>query len=119
MKKVFRGLTTAVLEGNAWKKLVDPSVTRGLTAYPRKPTDQQRLGVRFDYDGEITIDDIVYHKYQMQPNAGDDIPATIKNWRDANGGTHAVMANVYVKKNGTKEDVEEALKGIFDSVQGV
>jgi len=46
----------------------------------------------------------------MQPNAGNDIPSTIKNWRDANGGTHAGMANVLAKKDGTKEDVEAALE---------
>lgn len=36
--------------------------------------DQTRLGVRFDYDGVIIINGIEYNKYQMQPNAGNDIP---------------------------------------------
>lgn len=69
--------------------------------------DAERLQrVRWDYSGEIKRGDTVYHKFKLQPNAG-KVPSTIKNWRDANGGTHAVMADVYVKKDGTKEDVEE------------
>lgn len=69
--------------------------------------DAERLQrVRWDYSGEIKRGDTVYHKFKLQPNAG-KVPSTIKNWRDANGGTHAIMADVYVKKDGTKEDVEE------------
>jgi hypothetical protein len=44
----------------------------------------------------------------LQPKAG-NIPSTIKGWRDANGGSHALMAKVFVKKDGTKEDVKNAL----------
>ena len=51
-------------------------------------------------------------------NAGGDIPSTIKNWRDANGGTHAVMANVYVKKDGTQEDVKAALAAAHGEITG-
>lgn len=118
MKSQIRAIKNAVIEGSAWKKLTKPSVRQGQTAFPKKPTDQERLGVRFDYDGEITIDNTVYHKYQMQPNAGDGIPSTIKQWREANGGTHAVMADVYVKKDGTKEDVEESLNSASSQVKG-
>jgi len=89
-----------------------------MTAYPKKPADQKRLGIRFDYDGDVTIDNTEYHKYEMQPNAGNDIPARIRRWREANGGTHAVMASVYVKKGGTKKDVEEGLRKANDEVMG-
>lgn len=46
------------------------------------------------------------------------MPSTIKQWREANGGTHAVTADVFVKKDGTKEDVEEGLKAAINQVQG-
>jgi hypothetical protein len=52
----------------------------------------------------------------MQPNAG-KIPFSIQQWREKNGGTHAVMATALVKKGGTKNDVkkrlEEAAKSIW------
>ncbi|KAG2115176.1 uncharacterized protein F5147DRAFT_769636 [Suillus discolor] len=51
----------------------------------------------------------------LQANAG-KVPSTIKQWREANGGTHAVMADVFVKKDGTKEDVEEGLEAAINYV---
>ena len=111
-------VSDSVVSSNGWKKLARPTVGRGSTAYPKDPAEQQRLGVRYDYDGEITRDGTVYHKFQMQPNAGNDIPSTIKKWRDANGGTHAVMTKVFVKKDGTKEDVESALAEAHKEIEG-
>lgn len=49
-----------------------------------------------------------YHKYQCKPNAG-RIPSSVREWREANGGTHAVMASILIKKDGTKEDVQTAV----------
>lgn len=118
MQKYIRFVNTS-LEASGWKKLTNPTVGRGQTAFPKKPADQQRLGIRFEYDGEITVDGIECHKYQMQPNAGDDIPSTVKAWRNANGGTHAVMADVFIPKDGTKEDVAEAIKAAGSTIQGV
>ena len=110
MERAFKPVMTSALEGNNWHKLTEPTVARGRTVFPTKPADKERLGVRFDYDGEITIGGIVYHKYQIQPNAGNKIPPTVKNWRESNGGTHAVIADLYVKKGGTKADVEASLR---------
>ena len=77
-----------------------------MTAFPKTPAQQERFGVRYDYDGEITGEDgTTYHK---QPNAG-KTPTSIKRWKEKEGGTHAVMANVFVKKHGTKADVKDAL----------
>lgn len=46
----------------------------------------------------ITNDDgKEYHKYQSQPNAR-KIPSSIRQWRDRNGGTHAVMTTLYIPK---------------------
>lgn len=119
MQRFLQKVSESVVSSNGWKKLARPTVGRGLTAYPKDPAEQQRLGVRYDYDGEITGGDgTVYHKFQMQPNAGNDIPSTIKNWRDANGGTHTVMANVLVKKDGTKEDVKDALAEAHKVITG-
>ena len=118
MQRFLAGVTEAVIDSNGWKKLLNPTVTRGSTAWPRDSGEQERYGVRYDYDGEQEIDGVVYHKFQMQPNAG-KIPSTIKNWRSNAGGTHAVMAKVFVPKDGDKSSVETALneahKGITDA----
>lgn len=119
MQKFLRASSEYILSQSGWKKLAYPTVGRGLTAYPKTSGDLQRLGIRYDYDGEITGQDgIVYHKFQMQANAGDDIPNTIKNWRAANGGTHSIMADVYVKKDGGKEDVRAALEVAHKGIKG-
>ncbi|KAH9956474.1 hypothetical protein BGW80DRAFT_252442 [Lactifluus volemus] len=119
MQKALGKVVAYVVEGNAWTKLTNPAVVRGRTVFPLKEADKQRLGIRFDYDGEATRNGTLCHKYQMQPNAGDDIPASIKRWRDKKGGTHEVMADVYVKKEGTKDDVKKALEEAMAKVQGV
>lgn len=80
------------------KKFFEPTVNRGQTVWPKSPADLLRYGVRWDYDGVVTKDDgKEYHKYQLQPNAG-KIPSSIRLWRDANGGTHAVMATLYIPR---------------------
>jgi hypothetical protein len=85
------------------------TVARGRTAIPSAKKDQQNLGLRADYDNDfIAPDGVKYHKYQIQPNSGDDIPASIKEWRNKNGGTHAVMGDLYVKAGGSKEDVSDS-----------
>lgn len=108
MFKSLGNAVTKAVEGNRWTKFSNPSAGRGKTVFPTGSKDQENLGVRWDYDGETNIGGDTYHKFQMQPNAG-KIPAGIKDWRERNGGTHAVMASAYVKKDGTKEDVREAL----------
>ena len=61
----------------------------------------------------------MYYKYQMQANAGDKIPSIIKNWRGkAEGGTHAVMADVLIPKGGEKNDVKEALEKAHKEIRG-
>ena len=118
MKKVIRTAIGQATEGNTWQKFANPSAGRGNTVFPKSKAEQERIGIRWDYDGQVEKDGTVYHKFQLQPNAG-KVPSTIKRWRDANGGTHAVMASVLVKKDGTKEDVETALKEGAESVHGV
>lgn len=65
----------------------------------------------FGYDGEVTEGGVVYHKDQCQPNAG-RIPSSVREWREANGGTYAVMASILIKKDGTKEDVQSAVDDV-------
>jgi hypothetical protein len=89
---------------NAAKKLTNVSVGRGKTAYPKTPKDLENLGIRWDYDGEVEYDGTLYNKFQIQPNAG-KIDSTIRQWREKNGGTHAVMGVMYVKKGGSVDDV--------------
>lgn len=119
MQRFLSGITDAALNSNGWKKLLNPTVLRGNTAWPKQSGDQEKHGVRYDYDGEKEIDGVVYHKYQMQANAGDKIPSTIKNWRGkAEGGTHAVMAVVLIPKGGGKNDVKEALERAHKGIRG-
>lgn len=99
----------------AWTKLVQPTVDRGQTLWPGSTRDQLNFGIRFDYDGVITQGGVEYHNYQLQPNAG-KIPASIAEWRKKNGGTHAVMSSILIKKGGTKDDVKEAIKKAFKDV---
>ncbi|KAF2718972.1 hypothetical protein K431DRAFT_348300 [Polychaeton citri CBS 116435] len=68
------------MEDNTWKKLASPSATRGKTVHPKTSAEQETLGTRWDYDGEITKADGVYHKYQLQANAG-KVPSSIKHWQ--------------------------------------
>ncbi|PPQ83051.1 hypothetical protein CVT24_011990 [Panaeolus cyanescens] len=109
MQRFLATVTEAVVSGPGWKKFVKPTVGRGNTAWPRSPDEQQRHGVRYDFDKEVTRDGKVYNKFQMQPNAG-KVPSVIKTWREkAPRGTHSVMAEVLVPKDGNEEDVEKAL----------
>ncbi|KAJ5981940.1 hypothetical protein N7451_012040 [Penicillium sp. IBT 35674x] len=117
MQKALKSAIGKAVEGNAWQKFTNPSAGRGKTAFPKAQAEKERIGVRFDYDGEVTKADTVYHKFQMQPNAG-KVPSSIKRWRDSNGGTHAVMAVALVKKDGSKEDAEKGLNEAAGSVQG-
>ena len=115
------GKTLTVVKSDAvkaWKKLAKPTVSRGETAFPKSQKDQQRLGVRFDYDGEVTRNGTQYHKYQVQPNAG-KVPTSIENWKKKNGGTHAVMGSIFVKRDGTQEDVEAGVKEGLDEIEGM
>ena len=57
------------------------------------------------------------HKYNVQPNADKAVPSAIQRWREANGGTYAILVTVYVKKDGTKEDVERALEDACKDVK--
>nr|POE94650.1 hypothetical protein CFP56_16887 [Quercus suber] len=80
------------------RKFYQPSVARGKTVWPKTAADLLRYGVRWDYDGVIKLSDGKdYHKYQLQPNAG-NIPSTLKRWREANGGTHAVIGVMYIEQ---------------------
>ena len=69
-----------------------------------------------DYDGDVAKTDGLYHKLQMQPNAG-KVPSSIEEWKKKHGGTHAVMATALVKKGGTKDDVRQGLEEAANSVE--
>lgn len=115
MQKTLKNAVSKAVEGNTWKKFTNPSAGRGKTAFPKGQAEQERVGVRWDYDGEVVKGDNTYHKFQMQPNAG-KVPSSIKRWREDHGGTHAVMATALVKKDGSKEEVEAGLAEATESV---
>lgn len=108
--KIIKSLIAEAIKGNTWKKFANPSAARGKTAYPQTSGDQERYGIRFDYDTLVDRDGngTMFHTFKMQPNKG-KIPSSIKLWRDKNG-TDAIMATVWVKKDATAEDVEAALE---------
>ncbi|PPQ75139.1 hypothetical protein CVT25_007938 [Psilocybe cyanescens] len=106
--KIFKALSGEVMKGNLWKKFTEPTVGRGKTAYPKTSADQEKFGIRFDYDMVVTQEDgTEYHMFKMQANAG-KIPSCIKAWRDKHG-TDAVISKVLIKKDGTMEEVRDAL----------
>ncbi len=98
-------------------KFFKPSVCRGKTVWPKTSTDLLRYGVRRDYDGVVTYENKKCHKFQLQPIAG-KIPSTIKQWRDKNGGTHAVIGVMYIPVDidpdgkVLEEAAKEALKDV-------
>lgn len=112
--KALTKLTDPIVR-NAWKKLVEPTVSRGKTAWPKSEADQLRYGIRFDYDGIVSVDGVDHYKFQCQPNNG-RIPSSIKDWREKNGGTHAVMTTIQIKKGATEKEVREALDKAFKEV---
>lgn len=132
--KQFSKVTTQCVQGGGWKKLVLPKVAPGLTSWPA-PADQPAVGVRADFVREVivkeevtrkdeatqqdvvTFEDVIYNEFKVQPNHG-KISSFFKNWRDANGGTHAVMATMLVKKGGEKADVEKAWDDVAKVVKG-
>lgn len=107
--KVIKSFIAEVMKGNQWRKFANPPAARGKTAFPKRPADQEKFGIRFDYDREVTQDDgRVFHMFKMQPNAG-KILRSIKAWRDKKG-TDAVMATALVKKGANRKEVEAALQ---------
>jgi hypothetical protein len=115
MNKIFDNARSAAAK--AAKKFTNVSVNRGKTTYPKKPKDLENLGIRWDYDGEVEDNGILYNKFQVQPNAG-KVPSTIREWREKNGGTHAVMGVMYVKKGGSSEDVTEGWDKFEEEFKG-
>lgn len=112
MKKVWDKVRSAVMDKAT--KFLNVKVNRGRTAFPSTSKEKQNLGIRFDFDGEETAEDgSVYNLFQVQPNAG-DVPSAVKKWRDKNGGSHAVMGVVKVKKDGTDEDVKEGVDNFME-----
>ena len=115
MNKVFAAVEKAL--SGASKKFTSVSVNRGKTAFPKASKDLENLGIRFDYDGEVSENGLTYNKFQVQPNAG-KIPSSVKQWRDSNGGTHAVMGSMRVKKGGTADDVKEGFEKFKEDFKG-
>ena len=82
-----------------------------------EPKDLENLGIRWDFDGEVEASGIVYNKFQVQPNAG-KVPSTIREWREKNGGTHAIMGVMYVKKGGSAQDVADGWDNFQSEFKG-
>lgn len=105
-------LAGALKSGKSW---LNQQLEGGKTQWPKSQSDLENQGVRFDYDGTIDDNGQVYHKYQVQPNAG-KIPSSWREWRDKNGGTHAVIGSVKIKEGATKDEVESSLKSLEEKL---
>jgi hypothetical protein len=114
--KALKSVGRALGDSGAWKKLANPTVGRGKTAWPKSSVELENVGVRFDYDEEVTQNGTVFHKFQCQPNAG-KISASLKDWREKHGGTHAVITTVFNKKGATKSEVLQAVEEAMNSVK--
>jgi hypothetical protein len=108
-------LVPQLFRSNIWIKFTKPAVKAGATVWPKTAADQERVGVRFDYAGEVEQEGVVYHKFQCQPNAG-KIPSSIKQFRDKYG-THANIGSLLVKKDGNEEDVRSSMDEFMDSIK--
>lgn len=92
--KVIKSLIAEAVKGNTWTKFANPSAARGKTAFPKTQAEQEKYGIRFDYDTLVKKEGQEYHTFKMQPNRG-KIPSSIKSWRDKNG-TDAVSKVCFV-----------------------
>ncbi|KAH7886526.1 hypothetical protein F5I97DRAFT_1807787 [Phlebopus sp. FC_14] len=124
MQRAIGIAITSLLEGNGWQKLSNPSVGRGATALPKKPSDVVRIGLRLDYDSFIERGEgeekVKWHRYKLQVNAGDSIPNAFKGWRNKQKkGTHAVMATVEIRDGAGKDEITAVLKEATKDVEGV
>ncbi|KAL8851641.1 MAG: hypothetical protein Q9221_003478 [Calogaya cf. arnoldii] len=122
MRKCFDHALSQNTSSGAWTNLAKVTVSPGRTAWPTSPRMKEAIGVRFDYKGEEVVKGkdnttTTYNLFNVQPNAG-KAPASIINWRERNGGTHAVMAVARVKKGGNQDDVEAAIKEVANIVVG-
>ncbi|KAL8646017.1 MAG: hypothetical protein Q9226_007045 [Calogaya cf. arnoldii] len=120
MRKCFHHALSQNTSSGAWTKLAKVTVSPGRTAWPTSPRMKEAIGVRFDYKGEEVVKGkdnttTTYNLFNVQPKAG-KTPASIIDWRNRNGGTHAVMAVARVKKDGTQDDVEAAFKEVANYV---
>lgn len=115
MNKVLSTVGDAA--AGAAKKFTNVSVGRGKTAFPKAPKQLENLGLRFDFDGEVQRNGITYNKFQVQPNAG-KVNSTIRAWKEKNGGSHAVMGVMYVKKDGDVNDVKEGFQAFENEFKG-
>ncbi|KAF2258096.1 hypothetical protein CC78DRAFT_556709 [Lojkania enalia] len=102
--KALKSVGRALGDSSAWKKLANPTVGRGKTAWPKGSTELESIGDRFNYDEEC------------QPSAG-KIPASLKVWRERHSGTHAVITTVLIKKGGTKLEVLQAVKEAMRNIK--
>ena len=58
MNKVFNKVEQSLVGSAVSKKLTSVSVSRGKTAWPKAEKDLTNLGIRFDFDGEVTQNSI-------------------------------------------------------------
>ncbi len=105
-------------QNQGWKKLVKNSVALHKTAFPKTQPELERLGVRFDFAGQVEEGGKTLNRFEVQVNDGQKIPSSWKKWRESHKkGTHGVVAIVKVPDGGTKEDVKAALDAVNEEIK--
>ena len=118
MQALCEKLKRTLLDGKGWEKLTRVTVKEGEIAQPTNPLKRTELGVRFIYIGQVVCEDGIYNRFFMKPNAG-NIQTTLKKWRNWRGqasGAHTTMAEMFVKRNGSKKDVEKGIDRVTEEV---
>ncbi|KAL8919756.1 MAG: hypothetical protein Q9208_006622 [Pyrenodesmia sp. 3 TL-2023] len=134
MKKAVGKVRDMSLEKNVYKKFTEPKVAMGKTTWP-PPNQQETVGIRADSAGErvvkeevvtkdpvtqeevVTTEDVTYNDFNIQCNSG-NIPSFWQLKRKEVGGTHADVAVMTVKKDGTRDDVDKAWARVYEAMKG-
>lgn len=110
MAKNYKELAEGFARGG-WKKFSRPTASRGGTAYPMARADQERMGMRADYDDSVEKDGEEHHNFKVQLNAG-KVPYWVEVIR-IDLSTNGTWAHVLIKKGATQEEVHDTLLAAF------
>jgi len=92
--KVIRALIAEAVKGNTWQEFVNPTATRGKTAYPKTSADQEKFCICFNYDKVIGQEDMMGRsaicsrcsstpeRYRRLSRFGGKRTALMQSWRE-------------------------------------
>jgi hypothetical protein len=101
-----------------WKRLINPTVDVGDTQYPKKQSDQAKVGFRWDLDVPvITADGRKANRFKLQPNAQAQ-SSSIQEYIRHQGkkGTHTDITSVDIPTDASEEEAKKLVEDAIDSV---